>query len=129
MEGLSAASQRCDRNRYVVYYNLAGGASCPGNVAGPLSDPGGRGQEAVLCRGRADEADELTRWSRVRDLEFLGKSSFVDLARLLRLVGSREREEEGWSWVGLGWDQAVAWSSASLGQPRPALGTRSGSDV
>lgn len=51
-----------------------------------------------------------TRWPRGRDLKFLGKSSFVDLARLLLRVGSKEREEEGWSWAGLGWDQEVAWS-------------------
>lgn len=63
-----------------------------------------------------------TRWPRGRDLEFLGKSSFVDLARLLLLVGSRKREEEGWSWVGTKRWPGSTWSIGSLGQPRPALG-------
>lgn len=88
----------------MVYYNLAGGAFCLATLPVGCQPLVGQAMR-LFCT-----VDGQTKRPRGRDLEFLGKNSFVDLARLLQLVGSREREEEGWSWVGLGWDQAVAWS-------------------
>lgn len=80
--------------------------------------------QAVLHGGRGGREG--------RDLEFLGKSSFVDLARLLRLVGSKRTGRGGMElgWAGLGSSGGlVIWQSGATFQPRPALGTRSGSDV
>lgn len=97
----------------MVYYNLAGGAFCLATL--PVGCQALVGQVMRLFCA----VDGQTRWPRGRDLEFLGKNSFVDLARLLQLVGSREREEEGWSWAGLGpsgglviWQSGAASSNA-----------------